>query len=277
MHVLTALRFLEVVDDVTATTDFHVADLQTLQLLVENSGLHHDPFSLEALDRSRITKLSITLSQHLKFFREMSKICRTPQKEEQGDAFKPSSSVDDDLDSEDNGNISFWPRLPSVLATHLPGLRKFHLWLDHTRVNYWSVVNERSILAPVEALGAANPKPELVCVLPKVHPRIEDRQRHYLPGDADQEGPARSRLKIHRILRQRYRVFLGGSEPGKDLIRSVEDFPHTYLHPDFHDMSQAESEQFEADGWRRGVNVVAAAQARHRGRFSRLPHFFEYC
>jgi hypothetical protein len=38
-------------------------------------------------------------------------------------------------------------------------------------------------------------------------------------------------------------------------------------------MSQAESEQFEADGWRHGVNFITAAQARHRGRFSPLPHF----
>ncbi|KAK0744034.1 hypothetical protein B0T18DRAFT_195007 [Schizothecium vesticola] len=194
--------FLEVVDDVTATTDFHVADLQTLQLLVENSGLPHAPFSLEALNRSKITRLSITLIQRLKFFQTMSNICRASQKDQdQEDASKLSSNSKGNLNPEDNSNISFWPRLPSVLPTHLPGLRKFHLWLDYNRVCYWSVVNERSILAPVEALGTANPQLELVCVLPRVHPPIENRRRHYLPDDADQEGPARSRLKIHRIIR----------------------------------------------------------------------------
>ena len=54
---------LEVVHDFAAMADFHIADLQTLRLLVEDSGTHSIPFSLEALDRSRITKMSITLSQ----------------------------------------------------------------------------------------------------------------------------------------------------------------------------------------------------------------------
>lgn len=132
----------------TATTDFHIADFTTLQLFVENSRPPHPSFSLEALNRSRITKLSITLSRSWKFFTEMSKICKKSQEDK--DVSTPSSNFGDNPNG--NRNIAFWPRLPSILPTHPPGLRKFHLWLDHVNMKHWAVVNERSILAPMETL-----------------------------------------------------------------------------------------------------------------------------
>lgn len=271
-----ALRLLEVVDHVAAMTDFHIADLQTLRLFVEDSGPPRTLFSLEALDHSRITKLSITLSQHLKFFNSISKACRK-SKEDEGHESTPSSNSGDSPKC-NSGDIDFWVRLPSTLPTHLPSLRKLHVWLDHNDGPYWSSVNERSILTPMEALKTANPQLELVCVLPRVHPRVESSQRHYLPGDAEQQGPdpLQDKLEIHRILRQRYRVFRDicsttSTENGR--VQYVEDFPHLHGLTLFSGMSRAEREQFEADGWRRGVNVIRSAQG--RGRYSQRPRFTE--
>ncbi|KAK1836826.1 hypothetical protein QBC39DRAFT_337417 [Podospora conica] len=268
--------FLELVDDVTATTDFHVADLRTLRRFVENTARPHTLFGFEALDRSRISMLSITISQDLAFFQAMSKLCKKIKKAKSQDgASKPSPNT------KSGRNIKFWPCLPSALPAHLPALRKFHLWLDHNCFKYWSAVNERAILAPVEDLGMANPELELICVLPRVHPKIENSQRHYLPDDGVNEAPTSSQLRIRRILRQRYRVFLRSGEPGNDLIRSVDDFPHTYSHTDpggwFGDMARAEREEYEASGWRRGVNVITEEQIRSRRHYSRMPAFFQYC
>lgn len=273
-----ALRLLEVVDDVAAMTDFHIADLQTLRLFVEDSGPPRTLFSLEALDHSRITKLSITLSQHLKFFKSISKACRK-SKEDEGHESNPSSNSGDSP-KRGSGDIDFWVRLASTLPTHLPGLRKLHVWLDHNDGPYWSSVNERSILTPMEVLKTANPQLELVCVLPKVHPGMENSQRHYLPGDTEHEGPATSqdKLEIHRIFRQRYRVFKSifcNISIPNGRVQYSEDFPHLHGVDCFTGLSEAEKEEFEADAWRRGENPIQLSRRGSRGRFSRLPRFME--
>lgn len=161
----------------------------------------------------------------------------------------------------EDDDVGTWSHLPSRLLIQLPQLRHLHVWLDHNGRDYWSVVHERAILAPMEALKTSNPGLELVCVLPKVHPRIEDRQRHYLPGGEEEESSS-SRLEIHRVLRQRYRV-LYSANTGDMRVTWMQDFPHIVGNPVFDDMSLAEKEEFEGRMWRAGLDV----QAQFAGRW----------
>ena len=129
----------------------------------------------------------------------------------------------------------------------MPWLRNLHIWLDHNGPSneYWSVVNERAILAPMEAIKTThNPDLKLVCFLPNLHPEIENRQRHYLPGEREEENPP-SQLEIHRLLRQRYRVLehtdirgIRGTCPKH--VRYYEDFPPLIGNPAFNAVSLAE-------------------------------------
>jgi hypothetical protein len=198
------------------------------------------PFSFEGSICPYISRLSITLSLPLPFFQA---IAASPS----SDQDRAPSNLEDDL--------STWSHIASRLLIQLPRLRKLHIWLDHNGKEYWSVVNERAILAPIEALKTSNPGLKLVCVLPKVHPRIEDRQRHYL-GDEDNTGNSEessSRLEIHRILRQRYRVVERST--GYKYVIYAQDFPHILDNPLCDCMSLAEKEEFEGTMWRAGENV----------------------
>ncbi|KAK0649844.1 hypothetical protein B0T16DRAFT_492379 [Cercophora newfieldiana] len=198
---------LDLIGEVTTTADFHVADLRTLESLLETAGLPVTEFGLGALNCARINSLAITLSQPLAFFEAIEKFCSTDT----------SSS----FDSEHESDIAFWTRLPSILPARLPCLRKLQIWLDHIGSEYWSVVNEREILGPLEAVATSKSALELVWILPKVHPSIEDRQRHYLPGDEEQQGQSSSRLEIQRSLRQRYRVFKK-DRTGEEYMDSIQ-------------------------------------------------------
>jgi hypothetical protein len=250
--------------EVTATADLHVVDLGTLKALLQTSEPSATEFGVKGLDYSSIHSLSITLSQPLAFFEAIEKFPDASQ-QDQGRA----SASDPD---HDNG-VAFWCRLPSVFHARLPALQKLRVWLDHNGEQYWSVVSERRILAPVEALATTRPDLELVCVLPRVHPLIEDLQRHYLPQVEEERGATSSSLVIRRILRQRYRVFRNDST-GRERMLYVEDFPHT--HPGgrlYRDWSREEEENYEAAGWRRGVNVIKVARRRRGCRWTGRPRW----
>lgn len=238
---------------VTTAADFHVTDLRALEALLDHREPAPTPFTFEGSIRPCIARLSITLSRPLTFFQAIEATSLASQA--QGDA--SSSNPEDD-------ETGIWShQLPSRLLIQLPRLRKLHVWLDHNRLDYWSVVNERAILAPMEALKTSSPGLELVCVLPKLHPQIEDRQRHYLPGDEEEESSSR-RLEIRRILRQRERI-LENANTGDRYIISTQDFPHLVGDPSFYYMSMAELEEFERRLWHAGVNVQQLAGFMYRG------------
>lgn len=219
------------------TTDFHVTDMRTLGALLAETELSPPPFSFEGSICPRITGLSIVLSQPLAFFRAIETIS-TPSYDHQ-DGPPP--------DLQYVGDVRVWPDLPSRLLVQLRGLGRLHIWLDHNGKENWSVVNERAILAPVEALTTRSPEFQMVFILPKAHPWIEDPQRHYLSGHEGGEGSS-SRLQVRRFLRQRYRI-------EDDRVIYVRDFPHSYGKVSLGDMSPAERERLEAEGWRAGVDV----------------------
>ncbi|KAB5554875.1 hypothetical protein GE09DRAFT_142479 [Coniochaeta sp. 2T2.1] len=235
--------YSDLVEIVTTSTDFHVTDLQTLEALLGQP--EHTPaihFSFEGSICPRITRLSITLSMSLAFFQEIEAASLA-----YGDQDGAASSA-----GPEEHNVMTWTCMTSRLLVQLPKLRKLRVWLDHNGIGFWSVVNERAILGPMEVLKKSNPGLELVCVLPKVHPKIEDRQRHYLPEDEEGEASS-SRLHIHRVLRQRYRVVTNGA--GSKYVTYVKDFPHILGNPVFDNMSLAEKEKSEARFWRRGVDI----------------------
>lgn len=200
------------VEVVTTATDFHITDLRTLEAML----LHTEPsparFSFEGSVCSRLASLSITLSQPLAFFQAIEAASSTSQN---GDSSNLGEQGDHD--------VTPWFYLPSRPLIQLPRLRKLHAWLDHNGRESWSVVNERAILAPIEALKTNNPRLEVVCVLPKVHSTFEDRQRHYVAEDTEAESSA-ARVEVHRALRQVYRV-VDSDQPGGGQVIVAEDIP----------------------------------------------------
>ncbi|KAK0631423.1 hypothetical protein B0T14DRAFT_2891 [Immersiella caudata] len=252
---------LDLIGEATTMADFHVADLGTLKTLLETSEPSSAEFKLENFFRSNISNLSIILSQPLGFFEAIEKAPSAHQTDQ-------NSVIPTDL--EGDTDVAFWRHLPSMLSTQLPRLRKLHIWLDHNTREYWSVVNERGILGPIEALAASRPTIELVWVLPKVHPSFEDRQRHYLPEDEEQQRQPSSRLEVRRVFRQRYRVFVC-DETGDECMCYVKDFPQVYPGSGlFCNMTQEEQERYEAAGLRGGINVVQLESASPRFRYRRL-------
>ncbi|KAK1760057.1 hypothetical protein QBC47DRAFT_455874 [Echria macrotheca] len=212
--------YLDLVQLAGSKSDLHITDLQTLHAL------------------------SITLSQPLTLFRELE-TASAQSKESDG------SSVHD-------VEVRTWRSLPSRLLARFPSLRRFTIWLDHNdENNYWSVVNERAVLGPMECLKTIKPDLELVCFLPKSHPKIEDPQRHYLPTN---EGCSSPCFEIRRTLRQRWRVHRSGSDPN-DSLTFATDFPHILLEHygsgslGFAKMSLAEKEEYEMKLRRNGVDV----------------------
>lgn len=260
-----ASRYSELAEAVTTENDFYITDLRVLNASIDNKEPRPAPFSFEGSILPRIASLSITLSQPLQFFKAIETNSLVAR-ENQGHA---SSSK-----PEGNSYLSIWSQLSSRPLIQLPHLRKFHMWLDHYGEVNWSMVNERVIPALMEALKTRKPKLKLVCALPKVHPRIEGPQRHYLPGKEDEEAAggeeSSSPLWLHRTPRQRHRVVGESGNLNNRWITYVQDFPHSFGDPLFYEgRSRAEREELEAFAWRRGVDIVALSSPRCCIRYSR--------
>lgn len=135
------------------------------------------------------------------------------------------------------------------------------------------MVNERVILTPMEHLKTNNPELDMACILPKVHPKIEDPQRHYLEDDAS-SSPG---FEIRRALRQRHRVNEGYDDGH---LVYVIDFSHFFGNCVFDDMSLEDMERSEALLWRAGVDVdeIVAAMSPTRSipRYGRFPPKVSY-
>ncbi|KAK4446421.1 hypothetical protein QBC34DRAFT_356803 [Podospora aff. communis PSN243] len=264
-HFTRALKvcrrmFWDLIGEAMVMAEFHIAGLRTLKALLEVEEPSADDFDVDYFIRSRIRNLSITLRAPLAFFNDIEKSRYTSQ---QVQGHSSSSSL------KDEGDVAFWSRVPSILLPRAPHLRRLQLWLDHDGEEYWSVVNEREILGPMETLATSNPSLNLVCILPKAHPAIEDRQRHFLPEDEEHHGQSSSGFEIRRILRQRYRVLMS-DVLGREYMEYVIDFPHTHPRSSlFPTTPRDELEQHEAAGWRRGINVIRAAAVSRGFRYSK--------
>ena len=150
-------------------------------------------------------------------------------------------------------DLTPWRELPAWLLVKLPELRKLQIWLDHSNRTNWTVVNERAILKPIAALKSNVPELEVVCLLPKLNPRIQSSERHYIrwmPGfvsdevkehemkedevkdegkdeaKEDKVGGPPPNFELHRVLRQRMRVRTFNM--GQQAIKTDWDFPFTF-------------------------------------------------
>lgn len=223
---------------------FHVTDLQTLDAILDVAVAPPAipspsiPFGFKNAFLPCVTKLDITLRLPQAFFKAL---------EESNASIEESNSpvLDDDL--------KIWSGL-SRRISKLKALRSLRIWLDHVNKPYWSVVNERAVLSQFEPL-ASNSDLDMCFELPKLHPQLENPQRHYIADKTaiDSSFTSVSPLKIRRILRQRYQSEKSGIGHYQTIY--AQDFPHCVGHPVSKDWSFATMEQWEGDMWRAGEDV----------------------
>lgn len=74
---------------------------------------------------------------------------------------------------------SVWPNV-----ARMSNLQHLRVEIDHTDLSSWSVVNERKVLGPVaSALEPRMPDVAVTIILPKLHPRHETEDRHFVDDD----------------------------------------------------------------------------------------------
>ncbi|KAH7065907.1 hypothetical protein BKA63DRAFT_524855 [Paraphoma chrysanthemicola] len=206
----------------------HVTDLITLQFLLQS------PTTLTtetwAASFKRIQVLSITLRLSLHTFAQIEQ--------------------DTLNDSQDNDTTSpNWLTLcPALRKLH--NLRILHIWADHTSPKTWTLVNERAFLHPLEALSTS-PNLDITANLPKLHPRYESPDRHYM-----QTTPAPPFTITRRLRQSEHAVQVKG---GEFRVKSAQDFP--ILFEDDSDEDLEEVERRERRMWERGEDVEAKANA----------------
>jgi hypothetical protein len=111
--------------------------------------------------------------------------------------------------------VSAWLELPHAIPL-MNKLRKLHIWLDHDEPCTWTTVNERAVLSPLASLSTL-PHLEVSINLPKLHPKWETLDKHFM------EDSGQLPLPIHRRYRQRSH----GVEDRNGNLKAVDkaDFP----------------------------------------------------
>jgi len=287
-------RYLDITEFVTTMTEFHVNDLHTLKALRDVQSIPNFP-SFESSIRPRISKLSVEMSRPLTFFRClesgtcMSYIWDPPIQDFSSSTFLFRMSMTPYPTSITSGppeDLAPWRELPAWLLVKLPELRKLQIWLDHSNRTNWTVVNERAILKPIAALKSNVPELEVVCLLPKLNPRIQSSERHYIrwmPGFVSDEvkehemkedevkdevkedkvgGPPN--FELHRVLRQRMRVRTFNM--GRQAIKTDWDFPFTFGLYEIGGMTVAEAEREEERMLKLGLEISVPVVVRSATR-----------
>jgi hypothetical protein len=142
------------------------------------------------------------------------------------------------------GSSPGWIQLCTAI-TGFERLRQLHLWADHNSQRSWTVVNERAFLAPLHTLLTANPHLQIHVSLPKLHPKYESPERHFVHDCAPPP------YRITRRLRQRFHAVRQGTRYYKNW---VPDFPITY-EIDSSDEELETVEERERQWWQKGVDV----------------------
>ncbi|KAL2204071.1 hypothetical protein CC79DRAFT_1112604 [Sarocladium strictum] len=252
----------EVMEWVAAEADFHIVDVQTLMILGDMSpshdqnGMDDSNLGLQTSIVHRIQKLSLTLSRPLAFFQahESSSLLGTAHS---------SSDLENTMEARTSPTRD--------LQTGFSRLREFTLWLDHTGTEYWSVISERALLAPVLQEVAAYSSLNFVVVLPKTHPTLASGERHYLDNTlkTNSAGTSSASLSatIHRVYRQRLRD-TSGSDGQSGYVEWIHDFPHLLGHGFSRGQDMAEVEDLETKNWSMGVDTVRELRSMgYGGRF----------
>lgn len=218
---------LELGEFITEAVFFHVTDLRSL-VGPNTSAPASGSFDTWGSSIPRhLKKLSITQFFPLAFYQALATGEEAP------------------LTLDFEKDLLAWSSISSCLFS-LTELAHVRIWLDHHDQEPWSHVSERAILSPFDSIQARNPDLDIVIILPKLDPRFTDPDRHYVKG-------ADTSLTIRRTFRQRYRV--RREDGGSPLVRYSPDFPRSYGHPAFADMTLAQKEEFEEKLWAAGEDV----------------------
>ncbi|KAF2116813.1 hypothetical protein BDV96DRAFT_598659 [Lophiotrema nucula] len=211
--------FFEIADLLTHTAIVEVVDLITLDhLSYEKSIL---PFPGPPLD---VTQLSITLRLPLEF----SDALENP---EDTTVVKPELAK----------ALKIWRQLGTTISL-LENLRALQIWLDHDEPGTWSVVNERAVLAPFTPIFR-NTHLTTTQSLPKLHPKFEKEQRHFVH---ESQAPCQLQRRLRR------RVHTWETVNGREIPVLKADFPFSW---DIYDKSIEETEAQERVDWMNGIDV----------------------
>lgn len=207
----------------------HLTDLNTLELLLREPPTL--PLRASTLEKylaaavSRALSLSLVLRFDLETFDAIEQVFQTGVC--------------------DSSKATAWLRLCPRIAA-LEELRKLELWIDHDDEAEWARVNERAFLSPLDTL-TSNKNLNITVNLPKLHPRDEAHDRHFLHNNP----PA-----LYTISRRfRQRLHGGYTNDGKRLCVCTNDqFPILYNRHHGDDLDTVEA--MERPLWERGENVV---------------------
>jgi hypothetical protein len=127
------------------------------------------------------------------------------------------------------------------LLTQSPRLASLHIWLDDSGPQTWSCINERAVLVPILGFVSALQEVDVSITLPKLHPKYEDPERHFItppPG-----------VRLHRALRQRWYGHADGE------VEHSPDFPFLIDMEQYRMMPMGEVEEQERAQRAQGVDV----------------------
>jgi hypothetical protein len=194
---------MDIVDFVVELVPVHVADLKTLERVVEKKATP----KVKAQERKALKSSSKRAAS--RSFYSLRVL---------GSQYSPHSALEHRVIASSDKHKwkrSGWRRTAAINPTtfrswvrsciaisELPGIRKLHLWIDHDGCESWSVVNERAILSPLSDLSDVSGL-AITVNLPKLHPKYETPQRHFTcscpPPPFDVER--RLRREKHAVLR----------------------------------------------------------------------------
>jgi hypothetical protein len=231
-------RYTDIVNFTVNLAAVHSTDLNTLDHVL--------------LEATKAPSLPRYLANNLLLVQNLSIVMRLPLA-----ACETLESPEDPHSSTSSTTTATaWLKLfPTI--TKLERLRRLHIWLDHDSPLSWSVVNERAILSPLNALTNI-PGLKTSVDLPKLHPQYETPNHHFtreclMPS-----------FDIERRLRQRYHAV--ETSKGQFRARYHSNFPYLLNDSDYEDMSEDEIEEIERNMWKNGTDVKAMASVRKTSR-----------
>jgi hypothetical protein len=230
---------VDIVDFSTTLATIHITDLNTLDYL-----LHQE---------RRLQFNVVTMSQYLAvatpLLQNLSLILRPP--------LANLKHLTDSSNASSSNTMAAWPEV-CVAIVDLQKLVNFRPWPDHDDQS-WSIVYERFLLAPLEALADV-PAAKMLVSLLKLHPLHEHPRYHYM------EDSPLPPFTIQRRLRQRY--YIDKPSLYRILAYYRPDFP--ILDPDPNGYEDAdELEDMERAMWKNGEDVER--EVCNPTRFQRVP------
>ena len=236
----------EVYDFLARTSTIHVSDLDLIDYWARASEVTMPVSSeLAKMPVLNVSRLSITLKLPLAFFQSVEGLSGNyPTSSEIGPATQPAR---------------LWQDLGSILS-RFEALKKLDLWLDHNEPQFWVVVNERSTLDPLLIQLSSHPNLDVTVMLPMLHPKFEQSERHYT------EDSISGNIRVSRVLRSKKHAVIGAQ--GCIEIVACNDFPLFSETYQARGMGLSALVGREREQWKQGRDVEDQYRKLTRGRYS---------